>query len=157
MWDTYIKDNINGGIVSVPAVLAYNNADQSLANDTDVALALNAEYYDTDGIHSTSVNTSRLTCQTAGKYLIWASVSFATNATGRRQVMVRKGGSVPLGITSLMAVTEVSRSTNLCVHAVADLAVGEYVELVARQTSGGSLAVTYAASNTPMFGMVRMG
>src|SRR5512139_267514 len=71
----------------------YNNAAINIANDTVTALTFNSERFDTNGIHSTALNTGRLTCQTAGTYVITAHAAFAANATNRRQITIRLNGA----------------------------------------------------------------
>lgn len=57
------------------SVRVYNNADiTGLAPTGYRLISFNSESYDTDGCHSVSVNTSRLTCNTAGMYFIMANI-----------------------------------------------------------------------------------
>ena len=72
---------------------AYHNTTQSIPNATDTALAMNSEEYDTDTIHDTATNNSRLTFKTAGKYLVWAEIEWAANGTGERFVAIKKNGT----------------------------------------------------------------
>ena len=46
----------------------YNTGNLTITNATETALTYNSEHFDTDTIHDTGSNTSRLTCKTAGKY-----------------------------------------------------------------------------------------
>ena len=54
-----------------------------------------SEDFDTDGFHSTSSNTSRITIPSGkgGKYLLVAQTTFASNATGVRIWKIFKNGS----------------------------------------------------------------
>ncbi len=47
--------------------------------------------------------------------------------------------------------------TSMAVSTLWSMAVNDYVELVARQTSGGNLNVLSVAAESPEFGMVRVG
>ena len=75
--------------------LPHYNVGARVYNSTDfthnstgnwVAVTFDTERFDTDTIHSTSTNTSRLTINTGGKYLIGGAVTFTANATGQRQL-----------------------------------------------------------------------
>lgn len=63
---------------NVPACRVFNNANQSVpdAGGGLSPVLFNTEYYDTDSMHSTSVNTGRITFNTPGVYSIGASVRF---------------------------------------------------------------------------------
>src|SRR5678815_4874680 len=76
-----------------PKARVYHNTTQSIANNTNVALAFNSERFDTDTIHDLSTNNSRLTCRTAGTYLLLGHFGTAANATGRRVIAIRLTGS----------------------------------------------------------------
>ena len=80
-------------LFNAPSARAYNNANLSVANGTLTVLNLNSERWDNDGIHSTSTNTSRMTAQTAGVYVVSGSVIWATNTTGDRQLFIRLNGT----------------------------------------------------------------
>jgi hypothetical protein len=136
----------------IPAVRVYHSANQVITNNTFAALAFNTERFDTDVIHDTSTNNSRLTCKTAGKYQITGHALFAANATGYRQIAIRLGGATYLaaqGIPSIGA----SDDHNLSVTTLYSLAVNDYVELMAFQTSGAGLNVLASGNFSPEFGM----
>lgn len=133
----------------------YNNANLSISNATQVALTFNTERYDTDTIHDTSSNTSRLTCKTAGKYLIIANAEFAANATGVRGLYIRLNGATLIGITHAQITS--GDGAIFTVSTIYDLAVNDYVEVMAYQASGGSLNVMANANYSPEFMMQRIG
>jgi hypothetical protein len=132
---------------------AYHAATQSVSNATLTTLSLNSERYDSDpngAIHDTVTNNTRLTCRTAGTYLIVGQVGWAVNATGIRRIQIQANGSFSLAIVSANPVTGESHIMPPVV-AVYQLAATEYVELVAYQTSGGALSTiadTYSVSFT---------
>ncbi len=132
----------------------YNNADITIANSTETALTFNTERYDTDSIHSTSSNTSRLTCQTAGKYLIIGQASFYNNNTGIRTIVIKLNNTTSIGQDLRAApVGDVWFGTSTKYN----LSVGDYVELKVVQTSGDNLDVRSAAAAAPEFMMQRIG
>ena len=72
----------------------YNNANISVPNAQTTLIAFNSEMFDTDSMHSTSTNPSRITINTAGKYLVHAHVEWVqTGAAGIRQIMFAVNGN----------------------------------------------------------------
>ncbi len=127
----------------VPATCgATNSTTQSLTTATFTAITFNSEpaNWDTDTIHSTSTNTSRFTLTTAGLYLFNISVSFAANATGRRLVAVREGGTNFEGVGGLQ-VTGVSIGQVNASWVVNVTSTTTYYEFMAFQDSGGNLNI----------------
>lgn len=134
----------------------YHDASQSIADATAAVLAFNTERYDTDTIHDTVTNNSRLTCKTAGKYRITANVQWAANGTGSRGVYIRLNGVTPIAY-ELIATASTTLKTIQEVTTVYDLAVNDYVEMVVYQNSGGALNAETAANYSPEFMMERVG
>jgi hypothetical protein len=132
----------------------YNDANISVANTTLQALTFNSERFDHGDLHSTSVNTGRLTAPVAGLYMMGGCVQFASNATGVRVVQVRVGGSTVIANVEIVAGAATTHS--LHVSAAYQLAAGDYAELIAYQTSGGSLNVLAQGNYSPEFWMVRL-
>lgn len=143
-------------MTSAVAARAYHNADQSISTATPTALALNSERYDTDVIHDTSSNNSRLTCKTAGKYCMAGLAGFAAHATGWRAVYIRLNGSTLIAANRALNIGA-SDAIYLPVSCDYDLAINDYVELVAEQNSGGALNVLSTANISPEFMMHRIG
>lgn len=119
------------------AARVYNSGNQSISNNTTTALTFDSERWDTDGIHSTSSNTSRLTCTRAGKHLIVGHVRWALNTTGMREIGIRLNGATFLAV--LDATPNASFDHVMVVTTIWDMAVGDYVELTTYQNSGGAL------------------
>lgn len=134
-----------------------HGASQSIADATHVALAFNAEREDTDTIHDGVTNNSRLTCKTAGVYVISGNAAFAANATGARGLGIRFGGSIFLALNFLHNTGSAGAETILNVSTIYRLAVNQYVELTAYQSSGGALNVLASDNYTPEFTMARIG
>lgn len=133
----------------------YNSANISVANNTVQALTFDSERYDTDSIHSTSSNTSRLVAPFAGTYLIAGTMRFASNATGIRAVQLRLNGGTLIG--SVVTPPTSGDVIDLNVVTVYALAASDYVELCAYQTSGGALNAIAAANFAPEFILQRIG
>jgi hypothetical protein len=136
--------------------LLTNSADITLSNNTTTTLTWNQEDFDTDGFHSTSTNTSRITIPAgkAGKYLVTSKVQYASNSNGRRITQIIKNGSNLWDFESASP-----GSTNLQLQGVAiiDLAEGDYVETTAWQNSGGSLGVSNANTRYSAFAAFLIG
>jgi len=136
-------------------VKVYNNANTAVDHNTWTTLTFNSEGYDTDSMHSTGTNTSRLTCQSAGYYSISCGVDWAANAAGDRGLLIKLGGSDNLSIMKAPASTSGESANHLEVKSY--LAVGNYVELLAYQSSGGALDARVIYSTLPHFMMHRIG
>lgn len=133
----------------------YHSVNQSLANNTNNALSFNSERFDTDNIHNTVSNTARLTCNTAGNYLIGGSVAFAASAMGGRQINIFLNGVTTIALentTNMGAGTP----TLMSISTVHYLSAGDYVQLFAYQGSGSALNVLASSAYSPEFYMHRL-
>lgn len=133
----------------------YNAANISAANGASTLLTFNSERYDLAGLHSTSVNTGRLTAPVAGRYAIVAHVTFDTNATGNRQVLVEVNGATLIAADSRNAVS--GSATHIAVATEYELAAGDYVQVYAFQNSGGALNVLALSNFSPEFAIHLLG
>lgn len=150
-------DALDAAVGSPPRARVYHNANQSIANNTLTALNFNSERFDTDVIHDTSTNNNRLTCKTAGTYLIILNALFDVHATGWRLFSIRLNGSTTIADTRAQAITVGSIGTAGEVSTVYSLAVNDYVEAMVLQTSGGSLNILASGNFTPEFMCIRLG
>lgn len=123
----------------------YSASAISVANGTFQTINWDSEFFDTNGFHSTSSNTSRFTIPSgyAGKYLISANLTFASNSTGTRDMIWYLNG-VSTG-QFLYGANAGSRPTTISGSTVLNLAVGDYIYIAAYQTSGGSLNLNYGS------------
>jgi hypothetical protein len=139
--NTYIRDNVAWLATDKPRVRAKRTSNQSIANNTFVAISFDAEDWDTQSMHSNVTNPSRLTVPTGGggKYTIGFYIYWQPNATGRRVIRFIKNG-----VTLLGDIEMIKESTGLCSGAATleDSAVAaDYWEVQAFQVSGGALNV----------------
>ena len=143
LMNTHLRDNLTAIVAAnplvVPAARVYNNADQSIPNNSATALTFNSETFDTDTIHDTSTNTGRLTCKTAGIYEISASVAFAAHSTGTRALYFYLNGATTIAQVRLRATPDGRTMLNL--NTQYSLSVNDYIELYAYQNSSGALSV----------------
>jgi hypothetical protein len=131
----------------------YNSTVQSIPNNTVTAVTFDSEFYDTDGIHSTSSNTSRFTVPPGmgGKWRIsfegyWDSASgtvqivyFYKNGSEFSPKLRRRIDASSSGVVEIVY----PRSATL------DLVAGDYIEVYVLQNKGsaGSLgAADYETS-----------
>ena len=129
----------------------FHSADQSIANSTVVYLAFDSERYDTDTMHDTAVNNSRITFTTAGKYHVFANIRFASNAVGRRQVLLELNRS-GVYVAAEYLDASVNTITVIGVGGVYNFAANDYIEVAVVQGSGGALNVDVGANYSPEFG-----
>src|SRR5690606_28924757 len=101
-------------------------------------------------LHDTSSNTGRLTAPRTGRYLITATVQWATNAAGQRIVSLLANGT-----TTLARDARLAGSTGvipvMTVTTIYQLSQGDYVTVNVYQDSGGALNVESAAAYSPEF------
>ncbi|MGG5257449.1 hypothetical protein [Phycicoccus avicenniae] len=132
-----------------PRCSVFPSAPQTLSHTVWGLIGFNSEVYDIvqsgdTPSHDTATNNSRLIVRTAGKYEIAAQVQFATSGTGQRDAQIRlnAGGSSSSGtlITLNQQSAVGSGSTSVAITPVEiALAAGDYIEIFARQNSGGAL------------------
>jgi hypothetical protein len=140
---------------NVPAARVTHSVAQSIANSIPTFVSFDTERFDNDVIHDVLTNNTRLTCKTAGKYLIIGAVSFAVNNTGQRVAHIKLNGSTIIGFGGGVAL--VGDYTPIVVSTIYNLAVNDYVELQVTQTSGGALDIVKSNPYSPEFMMVRVG
>jgi len=144
-----------GGVIGARV---YNSGNISVANAAWQTLTFDSERFDTDTIHSTSSNTGRLTCVTAGKYII----SFNGGWDGSNSTGVQRAFRLLLnGATVIGSVSDAPRSSgnSIEVTSIYDLAATDYVEAQAYQdaTGAASVNVLATANESPEFSMMRIG
>lgn len=144
--NTHVRDNFEA--LYPAACRVYHSANQAVASGGGGGtLAFNSEDYDTDAMHSTSVNTSRITATRAGKYHVGAVLIWAANATGQRQVFINRNGSTIAANVHNNAGGSVGAQMALSCDVA--LTAGQYVEVGVWQNSGGSLNVEAFGIQSP--------
>lgn len=149
-------DNINtyySGISFLenpPIALIYQNVGQVIGTGTgDTTLTFDSTLVDTYGGHSNTINNSRYTSQVAGWYRANGYCSFGINGTGYRSVGIKKNGtfiqsSVMQGVPSSAGWGTFATPTTYVF-----LNVGDYLEVIVSQTSGGNLTNVVGAPTGP--------
>lgn len=143
------------GTVDVSARV-FNSGSINIADSTNTILTFDSERWDTDSIHSTSVDTSRLTATTAGKYYIFAHTTWQANPTGRRTLKIKLNSGDVIAFAGHPAIADVGAMTPQSVGTHYQLGVGDYVEVEVSQASGGSLSVDPVEKYSLEFGLVKL-
>ncbi len=133
-----------------------HSVNQSIPVSTVTKLNFDTEIYDTDTLHDTITNNSRLTAAIAGKYIIGLSFALAADATGTfRQSRILLNNTTVIGLQTLAPVG--ANDVFIFLVTVKDLAVSDYVEAQAVHDAAGALNVNTASEYTPIFSMAYIG
>jgi hypothetical protein len=148
------------GATAFVGVQVYSvSGSQSIANNTNVVLPFNSEAVDTDGFHSTTTNTSRLTVPAgkAGYYAIYGKCEYANSASNNyaSSIIVNGGTSTPYA--NAVGSSGGTFANAVPMFCVFPLAVGDYVELRARQITGGTIDCKMNNEAETVFGMFLIG
>lgn len=144
-WGDIVRDDLEYVARNAPHSRVSKATTQSLTSGAWTAVTFPTETYDVGGMHSTSSNTSRLVIPAgeAGKYQFGGSADFDNNITGLRGTRWAKNGTA-LGPELLIS------SVGFCSMPtpveVIPLVAGDYIELQARQDSGGALDIISATA-----------
>lgn len=117
-------------------VRAKSNATQAFGAGAWTALVMGAEDFDTDGLHSTASNTSRLTAAIAGKYKVVGGAYFegTLGTTTQIGVSIGKNGATPIDGTRVQITPFVGfaagNGQGIGTSCIVDLAAGDYVQLL---------------------------
>lgn len=141
-------------LANPPTCRVYNSSALSIPNGGETVLTFNSENHDVDSMHSTSVNTSRITFNTAGVYVVTLQVDFVTNGTGMRYAYIEHSTAGAIGLVGCPA--NGSIGTALTVTTQFKVAAGSYVQAKAWQNSGGSLNIS-ANAYSPVFAATWVG
>jgi len=128
----------------------YNSASFSISSGVDTTLTWNSEFFDTNGFHSTSTNTERITIPSGygGKYQISVANRWEANGTGNRNMTLFKNNNK---LFDFMDMGGFSGSlTNVTRTIILDLAVGDYIFIKAFQNSGSTLTMYAREYEAPL-------
>jgi hypothetical protein len=158
----YLRSDGSGGWVLInpldqPRCKVFNSVNESIPNAAFTAVTFDSEEFDTDSMHSTVTNTDRITFNTAGTYLVGASIDFVANNAGYRSVHISKGGTVALvlqtQVTNMVGPPDAEFSCNV----IAAFIVGDWIRCNVLQTSGGPLNAQALAGRSPEMYAIRLG
>jgi hypothetical protein len=155
-------NDIENGIFNVDyraAARVYHNAAQSISNNTVTALAFNSERVDQENnasstIHDTTPGSNtRLTCRTAGFYIIGGQWEWAAGAINAES-WIRLNGTGTGTTTAIDYRQVVGDERRGDITTAYPLAVNDYVELVVRHNAGVAVNVNSSGNYSPEFWMV---
>lgn len=149
-----------GGTLTVTnqnSARVYNSANLAIPDITATILTFDSEEHDDNTLHSVALNTSRLTAQVAGTYVITGHVQWALDSFGHR-VSILKNGLTYLARASLNYVlgSEDARVRYMGITTIAKLAATDYVQIEVYHNSGKQVNVEAAAGWSPYFSMTRV-
>jgi hypothetical protein len=128
---------------------AYNNTTQTI--NTTAACALNSEEFDTDAYHDNTTNNSRMTvpASLAGKYLLMGGGFWSASGSWL--------GFRLNGTTAIRGYHTTTGAAYGQAQAIAVLAVGDYVELMATSTVSASIGHASLPDAQTWFAMTLLG
>jgi hypothetical protein len=141
-------------------VAVTKTANQSIADTTYTVVSFNSEIADVGGYHDNATNNSRLTVPAgkAGYYYAYFSVAFAGNATngaqGRRAFIMLNGSVASL--CNFQTPVAAANTVSLTSSNIFNLAVGDYLEVAAFQTSSSAINLL-GGDYYAVFGMTYLG
>lgn len=127
-------------LANPPHVSVRRDASFNLTNAANTTITWDVEEEDTDNMWAATPNPTRITFNTAGVYVVTASVLISSNATGYRELNFLVNGAVVFGVQSANAVNGASQGMALVRTVKAS--VGGYVEARIFQNSGGTLTIS---------------
>jgi hypothetical protein len=162
-----IMNGINGVrdahnfLLAPPRVSVYKSANQTLTDATYAVVSFNTELYDpySTAAHDNATNNSRLIAAETGLYSVNLNLVFAANATSTRRWELRSNAAGSQASGSLVASDIRNAETGGVIGTRMDrtldvpLTAGDYLEIFARQDSGGSLALVGGNSADTYFQM----
>lgn len=142
-------------LLNPPACRVFNSVAESIPDSVDTILTFNSERYDTDTMHSTTVNPSRITFTTAGLYAFGIQVRWGSSAAGIRALTVSLNGVTALALV----VTDVDTAAFHSQEAYGQyrFVAGDYIEVSALQNTGGALNIEAVGNVSPEFFAARLG
>lgn len=141
-WETDATDpkKLLSHAIAEPRVSVTMTGSQSISDSTLTAAAWNSESYDSDGMHDNATNNSRLTIVAgeAGIYVFGVVVLWASDSVGYRELELYKNG-VFFNLRQTVDPTTGQATSHSIVFPPLDVAVADYFEIFAWQSSGGAL------------------
>jgi len=119
-------------------------------------LPFNSERWDTADLHETATNSGRLKAPLAGKYYIFANVTWESPVgTGAWGLRLQVNGKTVIAEQTQPSTGSPLR-TSMSVGTLYALGAGDYVEVQVFQNTGGALVVRQIPATSPEFGMARI-
>ena len=136
---------------------AWQSVSVSLSNNVWTAMTFTNEDYDSDGFHSNSTNTSRMTIPSGkgGKYLVQTSMALnSVSLAGYRGLSIYKNGTAVKGFGN----EPYGTYPVIFMTGVIEVAAGDYVEIYIKQDSGGTFSTdTFTGQQSCWFAISYLG
>lgn len=143
------------GAGTPPSCRVRHTSNQSINNNTLTAVTFTTEDFDTDTMHDNSTNPTRVTITTSGKYLLIGQGTWNGTTAGMMSLYLRKNGNTYIASVSQPFGGSSKDIAQEC-RTIASLTAGDYIELVALQTSGGALSLLSGADYSPVLNAVKV-
>jgi hypothetical protein len=157
--DPYVISKVDSSWIR-PAARVRRAATQSIASGAAfAAVSFDTEIFDQGGNFWDPAFPTRLTIPQDGMYIFGGCGLWAANATGTREIGFRINGSTVIQLNDQPTDT-INGGTNTPWQSVGyqkRLGMGEYLELVVRQESGGALNLNAEADDSIVFWIVYAG
>lgn len=153
---THLGSGASLGLVFPRAYAGYTVNSQTPSTATLTAVAFGAaDIYDASGMHSPTVNNTRMTLATSGWYMLYGFAKWAANATGSREIYFRlTRGGVPTYLQTAHAQPgQATQPSMISLAAPYELLAADFIELFVYQASGGGLILADAGFGVTAFGI----
>lgn len=138
--NTHVRDNMKAAMgVDKASCRVFNSANQTIATATITTLTFDSERWDSQAMHSTVSNTSRVTIPASwgGQYHIGAHVAWAVGPSTTRGVFIFLNATYHITGTAHPADTVLNASTST--STLYGVVAGDYVEVQVYQATGANL------------------
>jgi hypothetical protein len=148
---TMVTLNVTGLVAGIfPCCRVINSATQAVASGAYTGLNWDGESYDSQGMHSTSVNSSRITfTASTGLYLVGAQVEWSAGSTGgQRIVKIMQNDTLNIAAQRIPiqdADAGGGGAQNVVAHVVA-ASTTDYVTVRVLQDSGSTQSIAVGAN-----------
>jgi hypothetical protein len=141
------------------SVRVFNSADITVPNMNPgewTSLTFNSERWDTANLHETATNSGRLRAPAAGKYYIFANITWESPiGSGLWGLRLQLNGKTVIAEQSLPNTAAPFR-ISMAMGTLYALAAGDYVEAQVFQNSGNPLLIRSIPATSPEFGMAKL-
>ena len=126
---------------------AYRDTTLSTTSTSSKVVTMPSESLDTDGLHSTSTNTDRLTIPSGGDgiYLAGYGIEWEANSSGDRRAYLRINNTTVMSDSDQRVRAASSATTGLSTTGLWVAAAGDFVNLFQFQNSGSSIDIENAS------------
>jgi len=132
-----------GGTPALKTAHVHRSTQQLISTTAAQAVSFDVLDYDTDSMWNASTPT-RLTCQTAGKYLCTAQLAWTANTNAMRGVLIEVNGVIVAGGKQQPNPSSPEETLINCSWQ-GSMAMNDYVEMFARQNTGSTLNTSITA------------